>query len=97
MHYNDPRNQEIDRTARMASLQIRNLPDDVYQFLAFRAERAHRSLAQQAIIELRKTTEEEPGMRRKQVLNAIRDSTKKSAGRPLFARPEDLIRDDRER
>jgi len=97
MHYNDFRTCQIDWTVRMASLQIRNLPDDVYQFLAFRAERAHRSLAQQAIIELRKTTEEEPGTRRRQVLNAIRDSIEKSMGRPLFARPEDLIRDDRER
>jgi len=81
----------------MASLKIRNLPDDVYQFLAFRAERAHRSLAQQAVIELRKTTKEEPGMRRRQVLHQIRSSIEKSKGRPLSARPEDLIRDDRER
>jgi DNA-binding transcriptional LysR family regulator len=36
----------------MPSLQIRNVPDDVYQALAFRAERAQRSLAQQALVEL---------------------------------------------
>ena len=58
----------------MPSLQIRNLPDDVYQYLAFRAERAHRSLAQQAIIELRKTSIEEGGMRRKRVLMEIKNT-----------------------
>ena len=30
----------------MPSLQIRDLPDDVYQALAFRAQQEHRSLAQ---------------------------------------------------
>ena len=41
----------------MPSLQIRDLPDDVYQALALRAEREHRSLAQQAIVELRRIPE----------------------------------------
>ena len=41
----------------MPSLQIRDLPDDVYQSLAFRAEREHRSLAQQAVVELRRIPE----------------------------------------
>ena len=81
----------------MPSLQIRNLPDDVYQLLAFRAERAHRSLAQQAIIELRTNSGETPGIRRRKILIEIRESLEKSKRQPLFARPEDLIRDDRER
>ncbi len=81
----------------MPSLQIRNLPDDVYQYLAFRAERAHRSLAQQAIIELRKTSIEEGGMRRKRVLMEIKHDIEKSKPQSLSIRPEDLIRNDRER
>ena len=81
----------------MPSLQIRNLPDDVYQYLAFRAERAHRSLAQQAIVELRKTSIEEGGMRRKRILMEIKQSIEKSKPQSPSIRPEDLICDDRER
>lgn len=33
----------------MLSLQIRNLVDDIYQALTLGAERAHHSLAQQAV------------------------------------------------
>lgn len=43
----------------MPSLQIRNLPGDVYEALRLRAAREHRSLAQQAIVELRKVSEVE--------------------------------------
>jgi plasmid stability protein len=38
----------------MPSLQIRDLPDDVYHALAFRAQQEHRRLAQQAVAELRR-------------------------------------------
>jgi plasmid stability protein len=38
----------------MPSLQIRDLPDDVYQAFAFHAQQEHRSLAQQAVAELRR-------------------------------------------
>ena len=34
----------------MASLQIRDMPEDLYDSLKLRAEKDHRSLAQQAII-----------------------------------------------
>jgi plasmid stability protein len=34
----------------MASLQIREMPDDLYESLKLKAEKDHRSLAQQAII-----------------------------------------------
>ena len=81
----------------MPSLQIRNLPDDIYQYLAFRAERAHRSLAQQAIIELRKTSGEELGMRRRQVLTEIKHCIEQPDRQSLFAQPENLIRNDRGR
>ena len=82
----------------MPSLQIRNLPDDVYQSLAFRAEQEHRSLAQQAIVELRKTTTETVrGQRRKQVLEDLKRAIKEQNHLRLSAPPEDLIRDDRDR
>lgn len=81
----------------MPSLQIRNLPDDVYRSLALRAERAHRSLAQQAIVDLRKLPEEVARQRRKQVLKEIRQSLGQQGRQPLSARPEDLIRGDRNR
>jgi len=34
----------------MASLQIRDMPEDLYESLKLKAEKDHRSLAQQAII-----------------------------------------------
>ena len=34
----------------MASLQIRDMPDDLYESLKLRAEKDHRSLAQQALV-----------------------------------------------
>jgi plasmid stability protein len=81
----------------MPSLQIRNLPDDIYQFLAFRAEQEHRSLAQQAIVELRKATENTmPLPHRRQVLRDIKRSLEKDKTQPLSAQPEDLIRQDRD-
>jgi plasmid stability protein len=86
------------REILMPSLQIRNLPDDVYQYLAFRAEQEHRSLAQQAIVELRKATEGAMHcQRRRQMLREIKRSLKKDKFQQLTARPEDLIREDRDR
>jgi plasmid stability protein len=80
----------------MPSLQIRDLPDDVYQALAFRAEREHRSLAQQAVVELRRIPELIARERRRQVVEAIRRDL--SEPRPaLTPPPEDLVREDRER
>lgn len=34
----------------MASLQIRDMPEDLYESLKLRAEKDHRSLAQQALV-----------------------------------------------
>jgi len=55
----------------MPSLQIRNLPDDLYQMLTFRAEQAHRSLAQEALIALRSAVESTGAGRREQILEKI--------------------------
>lgn len=80
----------------MPSLQIRNLPDDIYQAIAFRAERAHRSLAQQAVIELRGAVG--GGLcQREQILARIKQSIEDQGIRSALPTPESLVRDDRER
>lgn len=81
----------------MPSLQIRNLPDDVYHALAYRAERAHRSLAQQALFELRKATQTDRSRRREQILEEILLSIDAHGAQSPAPSPEDLIREDRER
>ncbi len=81
----------------MPSLQIRDLPDDVYQALALRAEREHRSLAQQAIIvELRRIPELMAQDRRRRVIARIAESLPTS-GQALDPSPETLVREDRDR
>ena len=81
----------------MASLQIRDLPDDIYETLSHRASREGRSLAQQAIAELRKVPELEARQRRLETLSRIRDRLGERQLRELSRPPEDLIREDRER
>lgn len=80
----------------MPSLQIRDLPDDVYRALSYRAQQEHRSLAQQAIVELRRIPELTAGERRKRVLARIR-ATSQKPGAALTPSPETLVREDRER
>lgn len=79
----------------MTSLQIRQLPRDIYETLAQRAGREGRSLAQQVIVELRKMFELED-RRRIETIEKLR--CKLDTGeRDGFAAPESLIREDRER
>jgi len=81
----------------MASLQIRNLPDELYQTLAFRAEQAHRSLAQQALIELLKATGSVNAGQRERILDAISQDIAGLGTRTPIAPPEKLLREDRDR
>jgi plasmid stability protein len=81
----------------MPSLQIRSLPDDVYQALAFRAEQAHRSLAQQAVIELRGAVDSGSAERRRRVLRKLRARLSEASPNRLPLSPERLVREDRER
>jgi len=81
----------------MSSLQIRNLPDDLYQTLTFRAEQAHRSLAQQALIELRRATGSANAGQRERILEAISQDIAGIGARTLHAPPETLLREDRNR
>jgi plasmid stability protein len=82
--------------ALMPSLQIRDLPDDVYQAVAFRARQEHRSLAQQAVAELRRIPTLTAGERRRMVIARIRQTIQELKP-PLTPSPEELVREDRER
>ena len=81
----------------MPSLHIRNLPQDLYQTLSFRAEQAHRSLAQQALIELRRATGGANTGQRERVLEAISQDIAGMGTRTLHAPPEGMLRAGRNR
>ena len=81
----------------MPSLQIRDLPEDVYEALAFRAEAEHRSLAQQAIIELRRIPELTARERRLEILKELKKKIATERPFQLLPAAEDLVREDRER
>ena len=81
----------------MPSLQIRDLPDEVYEALAHRAEAEHRSLAQQAIVELRRIPELTMRERRLEVLKELKKRAETEPPRHLSPTPEDILREDRER
>lgn len=78
----------------MPTLQIRDLPEDVYQGIAAAARAEHRSLSQQAIVELRRALSlADPAQRRARLIAELAAS-----GRRLPAdapAPEALIREDR--
>ena len=80
----------------MPSLQIRKLPEDVYASLAAHAHREGRSLAQQAIVELRRIPEVEARQQRQELIARLRERARGSAPKDLAA-PEDLVREDRDR
>lgn len=81
----------------MPTLQIRNLPDDLYHLLTLRAEQAHRSLAQQTIVELRRALSASGDDRRRQVLNRLAQEETDRPLRALEPAPEVWVREDRER
>jgi len=73
----------------MPSLQIRNMPQDVYDALAERARQQRRSLAQQAIVEL---SEHDARQRRMAAIEMIRNLP------PIESAldPVELVREDRD-
>jgi antitoxin FitA len=79
----------------MPSLQIRDIPDDLYEALASRAKRERRSLAQQAVAELSRIEEVEARGRRQAVIDQLRRSHHNSKRR--FSDPVRLVRKERER
>ena len=81
----------------MPSLQIRELPQDVYEALSSRARAEHRSLAQQAIVELRRIPELTARERRLQAVERIQERLDRETPPRLYADPAQVIREDRDR
>ena len=81
----------------MPSLQIRELPSEIYETLAYRAKREGRSLAQQAIIDLRRVAELESQGRRMETIEELRNRFESNETRRDLPAPETLIREDRDR
>lgn len=81
----------------MATLQIRNLPDDLYQALVQKAAQERRSVSQQAIVMLSNemASGETDKARRARILAEIR-SHHPGRGKTL-SNPAKLIREDRDR
>jgi hypothetical protein len=81
----------------MPLLQVRDIPQDLYEKLAQVAESENRSIAQETIVLLRKALNltEERISRRKKVLDLIRKN--KTEGTNDFPDPVTLLREDRER
>jgi plasmid stability protein len=79
----------------MATLQIHDMPDEVYEALAERAQIEHRTVEEQAIAELTQLSPSEARRQRKEVIERLR--TMKSPLPPGAPDPVDLIREDRDR
>lgn len=79
----------------MPSLQIRDIPEDVYDALAERANRQRRSLAQQAVADLARIPELESRRTRQDVIERLRASLPLVA--PDALDPVDVVREDRRR
>ncbi len=80
----------------MPSLQIRNLPDDLYAAIKQEADLEQRSLTQQAIVILRRGLLKDGRARRKKLLDRIERDRKNL---PIIAEPDIVswIRADRDR
>ncbi len=81
----------------MPLLQVRDMPQDLYEKLSQVAESENRSIAQETIVLLRKALNltEERITRRKKILETIQKT--KIEGTDTFPDPVHLIREDRER
>ena len=83
----------------MASLQIRELPENIYSLLKQRAEAEHRSIAQEAIVLLAKglDTSIAPKERHVRLLQKIEEEAELKSGTAAKLNPVELIREDRKR
>jgi len=82
----------------MASLQVRDLPEQIYEKLKKEARKMHRSLAQQAVITLAKGLDTSHNPKEKRALlldNIIKDIPDNKKYR--LSDPVKIIREDRER
>jgi hypothetical protein len=85
------------REAPMPLLQVRDIPEDLYNTLSKVAEAENRSIAQETIVLLKKALnfQQERLSRRKQVLEEIKALN--FTNTDSFPNPADLIREDRDR
>lgn len=81
----------------MPSLQIRDLPDHLYEILAEKARRNGRSLAQQATVELERMAAAEARTRRLAAVERLRAVAKTRGVRDTALEPAALVREDRDR
>lgn len=79
----------------MPSLQIRDMPEEIYNALAQRAQRQRRSLAEQAIADLARIPEMESHPTRHEVIEQLRKSGPVLPKNALD--PVTIIREDRDR
>lgn len=80
----------------MPNLHVRDLPEEVYQALLIDAENEHRSLTQQAIVELREAQAARRQTRARGLLERLKASDRRFEFDPDTT-PEALIRQDRRR
>ena len=83
----------------MASLQVRELPENIYSLLKRRAEAEHRSIAQESIVLLAKAldTSIAPKERRTRLLQKIEEEAEFNSETLAKLDPVELIREDRRR
>jgi plasmid stability protein len=83
----------------MSSLQVRELPENIYYQLKKKAEAEHRSLAQEAIAVLAKGLDisTSPKQRRSELLQQIAQRSQFDNNAMSDLNPAILIREDRER
>jgi hypothetical protein len=81
----------------MPSLQIRDMPEKVYEALGERARERRRSLAQQAVVELSEQHDTGPGRRRRELVAKLRERFADARRRPSMRDPVKLVREDRNR
>ena len=82
----------------MATLQVRDLPDQIYEKLKKEAKKKHRSLAQQAIITLAKGLEAPYNSKEKRlILIESLQAGNQNIKKYKLSDPVKLLREDRER
>lgn len=81
----------------MPTLQVRDLPEDVYRRLQRKAKAEHRSIAQETVVLLRQALEqtESPSTERLAALKRLEESRIKDI--PELPSSEAIIREDRDR
>jgi plasmid stability protein len=87
----------IHRSRKMPLLQVRDIPDDLYESLARAAKMENRSIAQETIVLLRSALalKEERKSRRKRILEEIHNIHIENPDN--LPDPADLVREDRSR